>query len=103
MAKLQLDAAPTFQADVGIPVAGGEPVPVKLTFKHRTKAELEKFIKGRAEKSDVDSFLDMVTAWDLEDDFTKKNVEKLLQNYIGAALATFHAYIDQLVQARRGN
>jgi hypothetical protein len=103
MAKLQLKAEPTFQASVGIPVAGGEAVPVLLTFKHRTRTELDAFIKSRPKKSDAESFMDMVQGWDLEDEFTEANVKTLLENYIGAALATFHAYIDQLVQAKAKN
>jgi hypothetical protein len=47
--------------------------------------------------------MDMVAGWDLEDEFTEANVTTLLENYIGAALATFQKYIDELVQARLGN
>ena len=103
MAKLQLKANPTFSASVGVPVAGGEEVPVVMTFKHRTRTELDEFIKSRPKKSDVQTFLDMVEGWDLEDEFNEANAKTLLENYIGAALATFHVYIDQLVQAKAKN
>ena len=103
MAKLQLKAAPTFPAKVGIPVAGGEAVPVLMTFKHRTKTQLDEFIKSRVEKSDVESFMEMVIGWDLEDAFSEESVKELLENYIGAALATFEAYIDELVKAKAKN
>lgn len=103
MAKLKLVANPTFKAKVGIPVAGGDPVDVEMTFKHRTKADLEEFIKTRAGKDDIDSFMEMVTGWELDDPFSKENAETLLQNYAGAGLATFKTYIDQLVQARIKN
>lgn len=103
MSKLKLDAAPTFKAPVEIPVAGGESVTVEMTFKHRTKDALDEFIKARPGKTDEASFTDMVEGWDLEDPFTKANVKKLLQNYIGAALATFHTYIDELVKAKAKN
>jgi hypothetical protein len=103
MAKLKLLAEPTFKAKVGIPVAGGESVPVEMTFRHRTKAQLDAFIKNRADKTDTESFMDMVTGWELEDAFTEANVSTLLDNYIGAALATFEAYIDELVKARVKN
>jgi hypothetical protein len=103
MAKLKLIAAPTFNAKVGIPVAGGAAVDVEMTFKHRTKTELDLFIKDRPGKTDVESFMDMVTGWELEDDFTAANVKTLLENYGGAAQATFFAYIDELIQAKRKN
>jgi hypothetical protein len=103
MAKLSLNAKPVFQAKVGIPVAGGDAVEVLFNFKHRTKTQLEEFIKSRAKQSDTDSFMEMVEGWELEDEFTKENVEKLLENYIGAALETFRVYVDELVQARLKN
>lgn len=103
MAKLQLKAAPTFQAEVGIPLHGGGSAEVVLTFKHRTMAEMDDFIKDRASKSDVDSFMEMVIGWDLEDPFGEESVKTLLQNYNGAALAAFQKYVDELIQARRKN
>lgn len=103
MAKLTLQAAPTFRAKVGIPVAGGSPVPVEFVFKHRTKSELEKFMASRAGASDVDSVMDMIEGWDLAEAFDREGVELLLENYGGAALALYVAYVDELLQAKRKN
>lgn len=103
MARLSLNAAPTFAAKVGIPVAGADPVPVLLTFKHRTRPALDDFIKTRADQSDADTFMEMVVGWDLEDEFTRENVERLLDNYIGTALATYRVYVDQLIQGKTKN
>ena len=103
MAKLKLIANPTFKFIVGIPVAGGEPAPVEMIFKHRTKTELDEFIKTRADKTDAESFTDMVVGWDLEDTFSAASVDTLLENYAGAGLATFRVYIDQLIQAKLKN
>lgn len=103
MAKLSLLAAPTFSAKVGIPLAGGAVVEVEMTFKHRTKDALDEFMQSRAGKSDVETFLDMVQGWELDDEFGKESVERLLQNYIGAGLATYRKYIDELVQAKLKN
>lgn len=103
MAKLKLKADPTFQAAVGVPAAGGAVTEVVMTFKHRTKTQLDEFIKARVGKTDVESFMEMVSGWDLEDPFTEESVRELLENYIGTAQATFFAYIDELVQAKRKN
>lgn len=103
MAKFALKADPTFTAKVGFPVSGGEPVDVLVTFKHRTKTALDEFLKTRDDRSDVESFMEMVVGWDLADDFNKANVEILLENHIGVALATYKAYIDELVQSRVKN
>ena len=103
MATLKLIAEPTFRSKVGIPVAGGKSVEVEFTFKHRTKKALDEFVNSRTEKTDTESFMEMVTAWELEDAFNAENVELLLQNYIGSALATYRVYVDELVKAKLGN
>jgi len=103
MSKLKLAVDPTFKGIVQIPVAGGKPVPVELVFKHRTKDDLKKWIDKRKGTDDTESFLDMVVGWELEDKFDKKHVELLLQNYAGAGLAAFKAYLEQLIQGRLGN
>jgi len=103
MAKFSLKAQPTFTAKVGFPQAGGEPVDVLLTFKHRTKSALDDFLKSRDGRSDVDAFMEMVVGWELTDEFTKENIELLLENHIGVALATYKTYIDELLQHRAKN
>lgn len=103
MAKFALKASPTFAAKVGFPVHGGAPIDVVLTFKHRTKTALDEFLKAREGRGDADSFMDMVCGWELSDEFTRDNVETLLENHIGVAVATYQTYIEQLVAHRRGN
>lgn len=103
MAKFILKANPTFAAKVAFPVAGGKSVDVLVTFKHRTKTELDEFLKTRDGRTDVESFMEMVVGWDLEDAFNRENVELLLENHLGVALATWKAYLDELVQHRTKN
>ena len=103
MAKLTLNPAPTFKAKVGIPVAGGAAVDVEFTFRHRTKTQLEEFVKSRADQTDVSSFMDMVVGWELEDAFGVPAVELLLENYIGAAVATYRTYLRELIEGKAKN
>jgi hypothetical protein len=103
MAKLKLVAAPTFTADVPIPIAGGDPVQVKMTFKYRRKSDLTAWVASRTTKSDVESFMEMVTAWELEDPFSNESVTELLEIYGGAALATYRTYISEMLGAREKN
>lgn len=99
-----LNPEPTFEWPVPVPVAGKvEPVMVRMSFKHRTKDELDKFMKERGGKSDADSFMEMVSGWELSDEFTRPNVEKLLQNRAGTALSAYREYIEQLVKAKAKN
>lgn len=104
MAKLKLIANPTFTAKVAIPVAGGDSVDVEFTFKHRTKIQMDEFLKawdGKAVTSDT--LLEMVSGWELEDKFGKESMELLIDNYIGAALAIYLTYIDELYKAKQKN
>jgi len=103
MAKLKLVADPTFKGVVSIPVAGAEPVNVEFTFKHRTKPALDEFVKSREGKTDTESVLDTVIGWELSDEFTPENVGLLCDNYAGAGLAIFRAYIDQLIAGKAKN
>lgn len=104
---LKLKAEPTFKASVKIPLpGGGESDPVGLTFKHRTKSELKAFLarlNGPTPPADVDSFFEVVAAWDLADEFTRANVELLLENYGRAASVIADAYVRELLGLRRGN
>lgn len=101
--KFKLVAAPTFKAKVSVPVHGGEAVLLEFEFKHRTRDEMAKWLEGSAGRSDVDSLLDVLAGWELDDPFGKESVELLVQNYCGAAPAIVARYVDELIQARRGN
>ena len=100
---LELLAAPTFTANVGIPIAGGAPVAVPMTFKHRTRDQLDEFVESRKGKTDAETFAEMVVGWGLSDEFTPESVAKLLQNRIGTALAAYQVYIEELTKAREKN
>jgi hypothetical protein len=103
MAKLSLKASPSFTARVEIPVAGGKSIPVNFNFKHRTKTQLAEWVQARSGKTDDESFLDMVEGWDLEDEFSPENISFLLENYIGSALAVYHAYLEELTREKAKN
>lgn len=103
MAKLTLAVNPTFPVTVSIPKAGEAAVTLKLTCKHRTKAQLDEFIKSRNDKEDVVTILDMATGWDLEAEFNAENIEIMCQNYIAAPLEIYRAYISQLVGEKAKN
>ncbi|MBX9849593.1 MAG: phage tail assembly chaperone [Rhodocyclaceae bacterium] len=103
MPKLKLTPNPTFQKDVDIHVPGESPCQVKFTFKHRTRAQLDAFIKSRPEKSDIESVMEMAEGWDLEDEFGKASLEKLIENYVGSPMAIYTTYIDELVKAKAKN
>lgn len=104
MARLKLQADPTFKAKVPIPIPGGAPHPVEMEFRHRTRKELDDLL-DRHKKSalDVDFVLAVVIGWDLEDKFERKNVATLLDQYGGAARAISETYTRELLGLRLGN
>lgn len=103
MATLKLNPDPQFKASVDIPVAGGKPSPVEFVFKHRTVSQLDEFVRSREDVKDIDTVMDLAAGWNLTDEFNRENVETLLQNYGGAAMAIYNTYIEELVGARRKN
>lgn len=103
MAKIKLEADPTFKAKVGIPVPGSDPALVEFTFKHRTRDAVMKWLAESQESSDVQSVQDVATAWELDDAFNAENIDRLCQNYAGAGFAIVSAYLEELRGARTKN
>ena len=103
MAKISLTPNPTFDAIVPIPVPGAKPAPVRFTFKHRTRDEVTKWWQGAKEKQDSEMVADCLVAWELDDEFNRENIERLCNNYAGAAIAILEAYAGELRGAREKN
>lgn len=103
MAKLSLDANPTFPAKVAIPVAGGAPVDVAFTFKHRTRDALNDFLTTADKRTDVETLLGIVEGWELDDALNADNMLRLTQSYLGAARAIIEKYIEEMTQAKAKN
>lgn len=99
----KLQAEPTFDAKVSIPVAGGKSVPVVFTFKHRLAKDLLDWDKAIKEKTDAEAFADMVVGWEIDEPFTPENVQVLLANRIGLPRAVYEVYIEELTRAREKN
>ncbi|END0094503.1 phage tail assembly chaperone [Pseudomonas aeruginosa] len=101
--KFSLDPKPTFIAPVPIPLHGGGSVEVKFTFKHMPKGDLDAFLKGVGELSDREAIMAVAAGWELDDAFNDENVQRLLQNYLGAGPTVVRVYMEQITQARLGN
>lgn len=104
MAKLKLKPNPTFPLKVEVHVPGHEPGDVVFTAKHRSKEDMEDFIKAVAEmKDDSSVIMAIATGWDLENEFTEENVKALVSDYAHAPVATFDRYLEELSGNRRKN
>lgn len=96
--KFKIVPDPTFKAQAAIPIPGADPEKVGFTYKHRSRREFKAYMEDMAKddgKDDIDLVMDTVTGWELTDEFTRENVEKLLDNYHGAARAIVDTYIDE--------
>lgn len=102
MARLKLNPDPTFLAKVEVPVPGGT-ADIACTFKYRDRAQAKAWHEARLEAEDVDVLLDVLVAWDLDDELNRENVERLCNAYPGASLAILHRYARELNGIRQGN
>lgn len=105
MAKISLTQKPEFKAPVEINIKGEKPVPVVFTFKARTKDEMRAWLDSlQASAKDLhEAAMECSTGWELDDDFTIENLQKLEQNYMGSMQEIVNTYIDQQNGARRKN
>ncbi|MAB96926.1 MULTISPECIES: phage tail assembly chaperone [Pseudomonas] len=103
MSKFSLDAAPTFDATVEIPVPGGKTAPVKFTFKHHTKDELAKLFGPSSKLTNAETVLQLVAGWELDDDLSEESINKLEQNYQASITAIVNKYAAEIGPARLGN
>lgn len=101
--KFTLAVSPTFKRDVSIPVPGDRPANINFTFKHKTRDELRDFVAGLEGREDLEVVLEVASAWGIDEAFEEDNVEILLQNYPGAALAIIDTYLKEVSGARKGN
>lgn len=99
-----LQPNPTFRAKVAIPVPGAPSVKVEFEFRHKPKDELLAFLQATQGRDDIDVLLDVVVRWwDVDEDFSRESLNKLVQNYPGAGAAILGLYAKELADARLGN
>lgn len=103
---LTLRAPETFTGNVHIPMADGKTAQIVLTFRHKSRTDLNKLLEPGVTESreDKDVVKDIVTGWSgVDSEFTPDNLATLLDQYHGAARAILAAYIEHLYGARLGN
>lgn len=101
-----LDPNPTFDEVVEIPVPGADPENLELTFKHmRRKAYTELMgLVGKGEMSEIDALCSMVAGWkNVDVEYSREAMERLIDNYPGAALAIPRKYSSALIHGRAKN
>lgn len=127
MAKIKIAQNPTFSAEVQLPRVGGEQVPVVFQFRYMDRIALagmfDRWNKARdallartqegeltwqeATASEIDlqveQLKDIVTGWELEDEFGDESIRSLVSTCTGAPRSVIDAFQAAYSPARLGN
>lgn len=127
MPKIKIAQNPTFTAVVQVPRIGGEPAPVEFQFRYMDRVTLasmfDRWNKARdawAEKAkdsgatweevtageialQAEQLGEIVTGWDLEDEFSQEAIVNLVRTCTGAPKAVIDAFQNAYSPARLGN
>jgi hypothetical protein len=103
MAKLKLNPEPTFRAKVPVPVPGAGSSPVAFNFKWRKREEVVDWLDTAKDMTDAQIIMDCAIGWDLDDEFTLENAERLCNTYAGAGREFVNTYLDELRGVRAKN
>lgn len=127
MAKIKIAQNPTFSAVVHIPRIGGDPAPVEFQFRYLDRVALaemfDRWNKARDAWAEVaqkdgatweevttgeialqaEQLGEIVTGWDLDDDFSPEAIVDLVRTCTGAPKAVVDAFQAAYSPARLGN
>lgn len=96
-------AKPTFTACVAIPVPGEAASPLNVTFLHKRKSALREWIDASKDKDDLAALMEVMQGWDADAPFSEAALCGVLEDFPGAALALYRAYVEESTGAARKN
>lgn len=100
----KINPNPTFKASVEIPVPGGKSGTIKFEFRYKDVEQLLDWIARLKELGDVAAVFEIVEGWtDVDMEYSREALEKLIANYHGSALLIMEAYSAELTKSRRKN
>jgi hypothetical protein len=102
---LKLQPNPTFKTPVKISVPGQEkPAVIDITFKHKNKEALAKFVKSFEDRPDEAILAEVIEEWEgVDEKFSESALRDLLSNYPASALEILRAYVAALSESRQKN
>lgn len=128
MAKIKLGNRPkSFKKVIKVPMIDGSEGSIECVFTYRTRTEFGAFIdeiteaagikaktdedqkfslKELMEKtkdSSADYIMKVVEGWNLDEDFTRQNVQQLCDEFPGVAAAIMESYRTATTEGRLGN
>ena len=96
MRKFTFEVKPTFQKKVIIPVTGDDPREMTVTFKYKTRSEMDALFANITNMDDVSVLMELMSGWDADMRFDRGAVEKLHDTFMGAAGAIIQAYTREM-------
>jgi hypothetical protein len=125
MAKIKLGSRPkSFSKVVKFPMLDGSTGAINVTFKYRTRTEFGEFIDAllagaekspegaefsmeelmhKAAGSNADYLLQVIEAWDLDEDLNRANLQQLSDEVPAAVVAIMDIYRSACTEGRLGN
>lgn len=100
--KLTLGRLPDFKMPVSFVLPNGDEAKIIFTVRHKSAEEIQELF-ARDDIRDGDFILELATAWDLEEEFNKENVDALIKLYPSAALGLSQTYMRALAGQRVKN
>lgn len=96
---------PTFEAVVGLSVAGQEKLEdIKVEFKYLNKPALSAFFGAIGGKTDAEALAEIIVGWNIKDyPYSEQNLADLLDNYPAAAKEFFETFRKELMESKRKN
>lgn len=94
---------PTFTFPVEIIPPGKKPERIELSFRHKTRDELNKMM--HEDKLTLEQFaLEVVAGWPLKDkEFSEDALKEFFQHYSTAPQSIYEAYFEAITKGRPGN
>ncbi|MES2909883.1 MAG: phage tail assembly chaperone [Pseudomonadota bacterium] len=105
----KLVPSPTFAAEVPLSVPGvSQPLNVLVTFKHQNRDALKAWVFSAPQKDDVELLGGVIVTWSGVVDeagqpvpYNLSALSDLLANYSPSRSELFHAYLNELTEAKK--
>ena len=101
----KLQPKPTFWVKVPIAIAGApKPALIDIEFKHLGRNSLRDYIASLDGREDAESLAEIVMGWkEVDEEFSQESLNKLLDNYPGAALSMVKTFVAEALEAKTKN
>jgi hypothetical protein len=96
-----LGTGPMFDLTVDIPRPGHDPARIRFTCRYRWQSELKELAGRLGALDDARAVSEVITGWDLADEFNAQNIRALCETLPGAGYAIVQAYMDASFGTRR--